>query len=520
MKEESNSAAKTVLWSTALVSLAAIITKLFGFIRTMTLAATYGKGVESDAFVIAFTLPSLVLSTVGAAVLSGFIPMYYRAEGDKNRFTSNVINGLTVIALGFTLVFAIFPQAIVFVFASQLDPETFAMASSLLRIIMLASAPLLLMDIFRGFLQIHKAFFFTSVIGIVNNVCIIPAIILSQKWDWTPLMAIGVASGYFVCLAALYLRSRKFGFQYQLYLNPRDNDLRLLIASILPIFMAVGIQQIDQIVDRNFASSLSSGGISGLDYAARITGLVTMMLGASLVTVLFPKMSEKATDGDTDSLKRYLAGCIQKLVPILVPATVGTMLLARPVVRLLFQRGAFTAEDTQFTAEALTMYAPMFFFSSANPLIIRAFYSLGDMKRPALCSVASVLLHIAVNAVLIGPLQHRGLALSTSISMAFSIVLLIFFLWRRLGSLGHLFGGALELTKVLLATAVMGALVWCRTQAFPVMESGTLLCAAYTVVLAVLGVGSYILLNALFRTDFLKECRRILNAFVGRKLKK
>ena len=511
---ETSSPGRGFLWSTALVTLAAVLTKLVGFFRETAMAAAYGAGAVSDAFTTAFTVPGIVVSMVGASAAAAYIPVYYKVQGseaDKQRFASNVINCAVTLGLVFTVVFTVFPQLLVYAFASQYDAERFQLASQFLRIVLLASVPLLIVDIFRAHLQMDNKFFFASVIGAVSNLCIIPAILLSKRWDWLPMLGVGTAVGYYLILVALAARCRANGMRYQLYVNPKDQDLRQLAHSMMPVILAVGIVEINQLVDRNFASWLPTGSVSCLNYAARVSGMVTMLMGATLVTVLFPKMSKLAGDGDMDSVRRYLSESIRKLFPILLPLTVGALLMSEPLIRLLFQRGEFTAEDTRCTAECLQMYAMGFFLNSVNPLLIRAFYAIRDTKTPALCSLGSVGFGVVVNLLLIGPLQHRGLALATSGAALVSCILLNLTIRRKIGGLG-LLRDIPEHVKTVAAAALMGGAVWVGRRFLPVMESGSLMGAVYTLSLVLMGVVIYVAILTVTRTQFMRDVLGVIKS--------
>ena len=511
--------ARGFLRSTVLVTVAAIIMKFTGFLRQTTLAYTYGAGPVSDAFILAFTLPGIVLSIAGSAAAAAFIPVCYKLEEkDRHRFTSNVLNSIAVIGILFTAAFALFPQALVYVFGSQdLDAERFELTARFLRIIVAGSAPLLMLDIFRAHLQMHNAFFFASVIGVVNNLVIIPTIPLSKSQNWPELMAIGVAAGYFLCCLALLLRCKQYGLRYSLYINPKDAGMLYLIQAMMPVALAIGIAEINQVVDRRFATALPEGYLSCLNYAASISSLITMVIGASIVTVLFPKMSERASGGDTDSVRRYLTESIRRLLPILLPLTVGAILLASPIIRILFQRGEFGPDQTVRAAECLQMYALAFFFNSANPLLIRAFYAMRKTKIPALCSAVSVGFGVLMNFLLIGPLQHRGLALATSTAALVSCLLLNLNMRRKLGKLG-LMADMPEYVKTLAAAAMMGGVVWLAMRFVPVIDApSTLMCAAYTAALVFLGAAVYAICHAALRTQFFKDVTDILKGMIKRK---
>lgn len=505
-----------LLKSTLLVIIAGILLKLLGFLREITLAYVYGASVISDAFIIAFTIPTVVLAFIGGSMSAVYIPMYYKQQKRADLFTSNIVNLFLLIGLAFSLFITFIPQALVFLFASQLGPETFALASMLLRIMIWSTVPILLAEIYRGYLQIHNAFFRASIANAFVNICVIIAILLSGWSDALFLMGVGAVIGNWLCLAALVISSRQHGLVYHPYLNIRDSSVKELLVLLLPVSFASMIGELNQIVDRNFASSLPVGAISSLNYANKLIGLIVALTGMALATVLFPQMSKFAADNNLASLKNYLTGSLKKLIPILLPITVGAVILAEPVVRLLFERGAFLAEDTRRTAECLQMYAICLVGNTVNQLSTKAFFALRNTKTPAVISAVSVGINIVLNFLLIGPLQHRGLALSTGIAATLAMVLLLLLLRKSLGPLG-LYGEWGELLKTVLASALMGAAVWNGYRLLPVMTVGVLQCAVYTALLTGLGLVLYVLLHAILRTEFLRDSLRQLLALLAKR---
>jgi len=507
---------KTILASTILVALASISVRFFGYLREVTLAATYGAGMVSDAFIIAFTVPSIVLVLFGATTATVFIPAYSGVERDKSRFMSNVLTLLVLIGFLFTAIFTIFPQSLVFLFASQLDGAAFSLATELLRIMVWVAVPTLVVGILQSYLQIKNAFFLASILIIPINVYAILSILLSGSLGQYSIMGYGVVAGNFMALIVLYTAVYFKGYVYKPVVDLKMPGLRGLLVLIAPIMITTFISDINLIVDRNFASSLASGTISSLNYAGKTVNILITILGVSLATVLYPRMSEFAANNNIAEIRRCVTGCIKMLIPVLLPATLGIILLAEPIVRIIFERGEFTQENTQMAMESLRMYAPLLFSSSINAIIIRAFFSMRDTKTPAIISAVGVAVSIGINFILIGPLAHMGLALSTSISSMLAMVLLLFTLRKRVGLL-QLKRNIREWVKVLVATAVMGLVVTLGYVFLPVMGGGTIQCILLTGGLVVAGIGVYILMNLAMRTVFISESMQLAKSFVAKR---
>jgi len=512
---------KTILTSTILVAVATIAVRFFSFLREVTLASAYGAGMVSDAFVVAFAVPNTILALLGASTAAVFIPAYTRVgtnetdthegklgytrvDSDKRYFMSNILTLLALIGLLFTAVFATFPETLVFIFASQLDAATSDLAAELLRIMVWSSIPLLLFGILQAYLQIQKAFFMAAILVIPMNIYTILSIILSRSTEIVSVMGYGVVAGNLMALALLFAASYRKGYKYKPVIDPKMPELRMLLLLLAPVMLTTFIGEINMIVDRNFASSLAVGTISSLNYAGKTINIIVAVIGASIATVLYPRMSQYAAQENFGEIRRCVTESIKKLVPVLLPAALGVIILARPIVRIVYERGEFTGQNTQMAMESLRMYAPMLFFSCVNVILTRALFSIRDTKTPAAITAISVGVGIVLKFALIGPFAHAGLALSSSISAMLSTVLLLFAFRRKVGLL-RLKRDYREWIKVLISLVVMGAAVSAGYLYLPVMDGSTLQCMVLTGGLVFAGVCVYVLMLAILRTTFLKE---------------
>src|SRR5207245_10484275 len=192
----------------------------------------------------------------------------------------------------------------------------------------------------------------------------------------------------------------------------------------LPRLFAVGITQINPVVDSNFATSLRSGSVSFLYYATRVTELTLGVFAISLSTVILPALSRAAAERDRTRVVETLSTAMRLLIFITVPATVGLVILRVPIVHVLFERGHFGPADTVFTASALAYYAIGLLPYAAVNVQATAFYAHRDTRTPVKVGALTFFLHLGLNFALRGPMAHDGIALSTSLSAFADSILL------------------------------------------------------------------------------------------------
>jgi len=491
----------------------------------------------SDAFIVAFTVPSSVLALIGASTAAVFIPAYTRVgtysstdthegkraftrvEGDKGYFTSNVLTILALIGLLFSAVFATFPEALVFIFASQLDAATFELTSQMLRIMVWSAIPILLFGVLQSYLQIKNAFFIAAILIIPINIYTILSIMLSKAAEITYIMGYGVVAGNIMALFLLLVAVYRKGYRYKPVIDFKMPELKMLLVLLAPVMVSTFINEINLIADRNFASSLTVGTISSLNYAGKTINILVGTIGASVATVLYPRMAKYAAQDNLPEIRRCVTESVSKLIPILLPAAVGIIILSRPIVRIVFERGEFTGQNTQMAMESLQMYAPLLVFSCINVIFIRALFSIRDTKTPAVITAISVVVGIALKFALIGPLAHRGLALSSSISAMLSLILLFFALRRRIGLLSFK-KNILEWVKIQVSLIIMAAVVAGGYYVLPVMDGSTLQCILLTGGLVMAGVGIYVIILAIMRSVFLSETIAMVRGLITSRSKK
>jgi putative peptidoglycan lipid II flippase len=234
--------------------------------------------------------------------------------------------------------------------------------------------------------------------------------------------------------------------------------LRQIAHRLWPAVFSLAAVQVTVVVNTLIASLLRSGTVSYLYYADRVMEFPLGVFGIALATAVLPSMSSQAARGEHAALRSTLGFALRLSAFIAVPAAVGLVALAEPIVRLLLERGAFGATESLYTAQALVGYAVGLPAFSATRITAQTFYALGDTRTPVLVGFVSVAANVVFALSLMGPLEHMGLALASSLSAYVNLIGLVWLLSRRLGGLG---GAEImrSVARTLAASAGLG--IWC-----------------------------------------------------------
>jgi putative peptidoglycan lipid II flippase len=280
--------------------------------------------------------------------------------------------------------------------------------------------------------------------------------------------------GYGVLIGGLFQYTfqwpslRRAGFRYRPMLSFTDPGVRRIFSLMGPAVIGAAAVQVNVLVNSNFASGIptetGSGPVSWLNYSFRLMQFPIGVFGVAIATATLPSISRSAALKDVSEFRRTLASSIRLAFLLTIPSAVGLIVLGRPIISLIYERGHFGPVDTQRTASALAFYAIGLAGYSAVRILAPAFYALNDARTPMMISLLSMATNFVMNWTLVGVLQERGLALSTSTVALMNFALLYWIMRRRIGSVeGRVTG--VTVGKILAASAVMGALCWFLTGA-------------------------------------------------------
>lgn len=435
----------TIARSAGTISFAVLLSRLLGLVREQVFAGFFGAGYAYDAFVVAFRIPNLLRDLFAEGALSAaFITVFtdYRTKqgiGPTWKLANNVICTLMILVGGITLLGMFFSKDIV----SLMSPDfsrvagkhelTSLMTSIMFPFLLLVSISAIAM----GMLNSLDKFFIPSIASSFFNLGSILSGLLCafgfSLLDREPIigMAIGTLVGGLLQIAVQIPELKKQGFAFSWYLNVRDEGLRRIMKLMLPAVIGLSATQINLFVNTFFASSCVEGSVSWLNYAFRLIFFPIGMVGVSLSIATLPVVSTQASRGNIEELKgAYLSTTILSLL-LTLPASAGLIFLCRPIVRIIFEHGRFTAQDTLMTAQALSLYATGLFAYASLKIIVPVFYALNRTRYPVIGSFLTVLLNIIFVLLLLEPLQHSAIALSTSLCVLINFIYLSIALYRQ-----------------------------------------------------------------------------------------
>ena len=514
------------------VGLATLLSRVLGLVREQVMATLFGAGLATDAFNVAFRIPNLLRDLFAeGAMSSAFVPtftgIHERSGADEAwEFARRLMVTLLLALLAVCAVGYFATPALVRLFAPGFGavPGKVDLTVMLTRVMLpflpavaLAAAAMGMLNARGHFGVPALAPSLLNVGMIVFGVGLIP---VCQAAGQPPIlaMAIGVVIGgalqFLVQLPPLY----RLGFRLRLEWPRLDPGVTRVARLMAPATVGLAATQVNLLVSTILASLLPQGSVSWLWYAFRLMQLPIGVFGVALATVSLPALSRAAVANDVRALKTTLSATLRLVLLLTVPAAVWLAVMSRPVVALLYEHGRFGLADTGRTAGALIMYCVGLPAFAGVGVLTRCFYALGDTRKPVQASFVSVALNLALNLLLMGPLAHLGLALSTSITAVANFLQLAFYLRRRVGPLEGrrmfatlarvLAASAAALTPCALGLALLGE----RWHGGAAMEALTV--GAGAVVALVLGYAALRLLRV-EELGAVEETTRAIRARLG-----
>lgn len=436
-----------------------IFAKILGFSRDLLLSYFYGATNISDVYLIALTIPTGIFSFIGTGLSTGYIPMYSKIEkkyglNEAERFTSNLINILIVLSSAIAILGFIFTPQLIHIFASGFKGETLRLAIQFTRISIFGICLTSIIFIQTGFLQMKGNYIIPALISIPLNICIILSIIISSRTNII-LLPIGSVIATAAQVLFIVLFAKKHGYRHKLLFNFRDEHIKSMLYIILPVMLGVSVNQVNTLVDRTLASQIVEGGISALNYSAKLNGFIQGIFVISVTTVMFPTITKMVTNKNMDGLKKSLSEVISGVNLLIVPTTIGAMIFAKPIVTILFGRGAFNEQAIQMTATGLFYYSVGMIGFGLREVLSKTFYSMQDTKTPMINAAIGLALNIVLNLILSRYMGIGGLALATSIAAIFTTTLLFINLRKKIGLIG-IRSLTTSFVKILCAALIMG----------------------------------------------------------------
>lgn len=472
-----------LLKSLAAVSSLTMVSRVLGFVRDTIIARTFGAGVASDAFVVAFKLPNLLRRIFAEGAFSqAFVPIlaeYKMQQGEEatRTFIAYVSGLLTLVLALVTAIGVLAAPWIVWATAPGFadEAERFELTVDLLRVTFPYILLISLSSLAGAILNTWNRFSVPAFVPTLLNVSMIVfALFLTPYFD-PPIMALGwaVLAGGLAQLLWQLPHLKKIGMLVLPRLSFGDLGVWRVLKQMGPAIFGVSVSQISLIINTIFASFLVAGSVSWMYYADRLMELPSGVLGVALGTILLPALSKTYASKNRDEYRRLLDWGLRLCFLLVLPCTLALAILAEPLVVSLFQYGKFTANDSLMTQQALMAYAVGLLALILVKILAPGFYAQQNIKTPVRIAVISLLATQAMNALFVFGLEmaHVGLALAISLAACLNAGLLYWQLLRA-DIFQPLPGWGVFLFKLVVAVAVMVAVLLGLLQVMPAWAEG------------------------------------------------
>ncbi|MDR1400932.1 MAG: murein biosynthesis integral membrane protein MurJ [Endomicrobium sp.] len=449
------------------VALGTLLSRVLGYTRDMLVANLFGTGMFADAFYAAVRIPNLFRRVFGEGSFSAaFIPIFNKYLNEKERtstqnFLNAVFSSLFLILIIVSVLGMFFAPVFTKIFAGGFldNPAKMQLTMKITRLmfpfiffICLAAFLLAILNTLYSFFLPALAPAALSFSEILYIFFIAPVIVSGSQIKG---LAVSVIAGGVLHFFIQYPRLKSLGWNLRFKLNLKHPGVRKIMFLMIPSIIGLSADQVNALVDSRCASSLGQGSVSALYYSNRLMQMPLGIFGIALATVSLPIMSNAYLKNDMLSFKGSLSYSIRFAIFTLFPSAIGLMVIGLPVVKLLFEHGKFDALGSITTNNTLFYYSLGLPAYALVKIFANAFYSFQDTKTPAKTAIWTMILHIVLCFVLMYQIGVGGLALATSLSSYFNLLLLIIYLKKRIGKLNRkqiLF----SFLKTLLASVIMG----------------------------------------------------------------
>lgn len=442
-----------------IIMLATVLSRFLGYVWKALLSAFF-FGSTSDTFLRANTLPNMLYNILVGVLLSAlFIPFFtrYLVKEEKEELW-RLFSSLFIIL--FLILFVLSGLGVLL--APQLsswlnpasDPQTSDLTVKLTQIMFPALIFLGWAGLFTALLNAFQNFTIPAFSVVAFNVTLIALIALLAK----PLNIYSAAIGWTCAALGQFLFQVpsvfRLGFRFS-WKNFFHQDLKKIAILALPLLISASIDQLSPFFEARLTSYLEPGSFTALRNAGILVQLPLGIFAMSITTAIYPTLTGQLARGEMEQAKESIRWSIGASSLFILPSALGLIALSIPIIRVLFQYGEFTPLGTSLSAFALSLYAPGLFANATLMVLLRAFYAMQDTITPVLITFVGLAVQVGLYFILIGPLRVGGLALAATIAAYFNLVLMIFFLRRKIGPIKFITIFP-SLLKMLVSATLMG----------------------------------------------------------------
>jgi len=494
-----------------------VLSRLLGLGRQIIISAFFGTSGDLDAYLAANRITETVfLIVAGGALGSAFIPTFAdHLERDDHdgawELASAVINLAMIVMTAVVGLIALFaPFLVRTVIAPGFDPARQRLTVRLLRLMLITPVVFSVSGVVMSALNAHQHFLLPALAPSIYNLSIILGAVLLGPRYGVKGMAVGVVVGSGLHLLVQIPQLLQFGGRYVPILGLRNPSVREVGRLMGPRVLGTAVIQLNLVINNSLATRMGEGAVSAINFAWMLMLLPQGVFAQAIGTAAFPTFARQAARGEQEALRRALSSTLRGIIFLSIPATVGMIVVGEPIVRLLFERGAFGSGSTQAVAWALAFFALGLVGHAGLEIVARAFYALHDTFTPVWVGGLTMTLNVLLSLLLPNLFASAnlqpfgGLALANSIATVLEFLVLLVLIQRRTGGA---WGGQMRRT---VTTSTLGALVMGLTlvggqAAIP--DAGALVHGGGGIIV---GLGTYLLAALLLRSEELRAMRQLI----------
>ena len=443
------------------ITIITLVCKVLGFLKNSVLAYFFGTSPVVDAYVMTFSIGTITSGWI-AGLIGNFTPKFKELEARDGRerallFSSQVINLIFVLIIGLVVILELFAPSVVHIVAPGFSGETFSYTVHFFRIYCVSIIYYTVFRFSQEFLncnQNHIAAVAPDLL--MSSICIL-AIVVSHKIG-ADFLIFGYVIAIFLQSIVSHISTRKLGFRFRIT-ELWNDELRALVGMAVPIFISDTLANINNLIDKMFASNLESGIVSSLDYANTMKEFAYQVGTIAIITMIFPVISKLWAEGNIDEFKKTVLRGLDYFSVLFIPIIVGIILVGDIAISIVFQRGEFTEAAARITSNSFVIYSISLIAMVYRCIFLKAFYAMQKTKYILIVSFVNVACNISFNALLVKTFGYLGLTTATTLAALICLPLYFLFFFRTVGGVAYksFFG---KLLKSVLASFAMGFIVY------------------------------------------------------------
>jgi putative peptidoglycan lipid II flippase len=458
---------RRLVGAAAVIGLGNVLSRALGLVRDQVIAAVFGATAGTDAYVLARTLPTIQYDLlVGSVSTAAFVPVFVQYARDERQFWRMVSAIFSLAGLAFVVlasVLALLADPLVALIGSGFDtPDQRQLAATLMRWALVSVVLQGLAGVLTSALYAQNRFALPAFASAIYNAGIIVGILLLASTAGIQALAFGLVLGAVAQLGLQAAGLRAFWRAYRQHIDLADPGVRRILVLGGTVGAGLLVTIAGQLIDRNLASRLPDGSLTLMQFSTAVIQFPLGIVGLAASYAVLPTLARfgHGVERDQSAYREALLVGLKLVFLLMLPALAGLVVLAHPLMQVLFERGAFRPEDTLRARDIFLAYAPMLPMTAVDYLLINAFYARLNARTPVLVGVLCVLLYLVVALALIGPYGAVGLAFANAVQNSAHGLILLILLERSLPGLKLAQGLVSFLARTIPAAALTGGAVW------------------------------------------------------------